>query len=53
MAKEITTRAADYSQWYLDVVAAADLAEHAAVKGCMVIKPTGYAIWEMIQGQLD
>ena len=53
MAKEITTRAADYSQWYLDVVAAADLAEHAAVKGCMVIKPTGYAIWEMIQGHLD
>ncbi len=53
MAKGITTRAADYSQWYLDVVAAADLAEHAAVKGCMVIKPTGYAIWEMIQGQLD
>jgi prolyl-tRNA synthetase len=53
MAKGITTRETDYSQWYLDVVAAADLAEHAAVKGCMVIKPTGYAIWEMIQGQLD
>ncbi len=53
MAKGITTRAADYSQWYLDVVAAAELAEHAAVKGCMVIKPTGYAIWEMIQAQLD
>ncbi|HNW60292.1 MAG TPA: proline--tRNA ligase [bacterium] len=53
MAKGITTREADYSQWYLDVVAAAELAEHAAVKGCMVIKPTGYAIWEMIQAQLD
>ena len=53
MAKGITTREADYAQWYLDVVAAADLAEHAAVKGCMVIKPTGYAIWEMIQDQLD
>ncbi|HOT96267.1 MAG TPA: proline--tRNA ligase [bacterium] len=53
MAKGITTREADYSQWYLDVVAAAELAEHAAVKGCMVIKPTGYAIWEMIQSQLD
>ncbi len=53
MAKGITTRAADYNQWYLDVVASADLAEHAAVKGCMVIKPTGYAIWEMIQAQLD
>lgn len=53
MAKGITTRQADYSQWYLDVIAAADLAEHSAVKGCMVIKPTGYAIWELIQAQLD
>ncbi len=53
MAKGLTTRKDDYSQWYLDVIAAADLAEHSAVKGCMVIKPTGYAIWEMIQGQLD
>ncbi len=53
MAKGITPRKEDYSQWYLDVIAAADLAEHSAVKGCMVIKPNGYAIWEMIQGQLD
>lgn len=51
--KKITTRAEDYSQWYLDVIAAADLAEHSPVKGCMVIKPTGYAIWEMMQQVLD
>lgn len=49
----ITPRAEDYSQWYLDVIAAADLAEHSPVKGCMVIKPHGYAIWEMIQKDLD
>jgi len=53
MAKGITKRSEDYSRWYLDVIAAADLAEHSAVKGCMVIKPNGYALWEQIQGQLD
>jgi prolyl-tRNA synthetase len=53
MAKGITKRTEDYSRWYLDVVAAADMAEHSAVKGCMVIKPNGYAIWEKIQAQLD
>jgi len=53
MAKGITTRAEDYSRWYLDVIQAADLAEHSSVKGCMVIKPNGYALWENIQGQLD
>ncbi len=53
MAKGITKRSDDYSRWYLDVIAAADLAEHSAVRGCMVIKPTGYALWENIQGQLD
>ncbi|MBN2357744.1 proline--tRNA ligase [candidate division KSB1 bacterium] len=53
MTKGITKRNEDYAQWYLDVIAAADLAEHSAVKGCMVIKPNGYAIWEMIQAQLD
>ncbi len=53
MAKGITKRSDDYSRWYLDVIAAADLAEHSAVKGCMVIKPNGYALWEQIQGQLD
>lgn len=51
--KKITTRAEDYSQWYLDVIDAAGLAEHSPVKGCMVIKPTGYAIWERIQEILN
>src|SRR3989338_7584734 len=51
--KNLTTRAEDYSQWYLDVIAAADLAEHSPVKGCMVIKPYGYAIWELFQKSLD
>ena len=49
----LTKRSDDYSQWYLDVIAAADLAEHSPVKGCMVIKPYGYAIWENIQKVLD
>ena len=53
MAKGITTRADDYSQWYIDIVLKADLAEHSPVKGCMVIKPTGYGIWEKIQQNLD
>lgn len=53
MAKGITKRSDDYSRWYLDVIAAADLAEHSAVRGCMVIKPTGYALWENVQAQLD
>ncbi len=53
MAKEITTRAENYSQWYLDLVNKADLAENSAVRGCMVIKPYGYAIWEKMQAQLD
>lgn len=51
--KKITPRATDYSQWYLDVIAAADLADYSPVKGCMVIKPNGYAIWERIQAWLD
>jgi prolyl-tRNA synthetase len=53
MKKGITKRQENYAQWYLDVIAAADLAEHAPVKGCMVIKPYGYAIWENIQRILD
>ncbi len=53
MAKGITKRSEDYSKWYLDVIDAAELAEHSAVKGCMVIRPTGYAIWELIQSNLD
>ncbi|MDP2855741.1 MAG: aminoacyl--tRNA ligase-related protein, partial [bacterium] len=51
--KKITTRAENYSDWYLDIVEVAGLAEHAAVRGCMVIKPYGYAIWEAIQKTLD
>lgn len=53
MAKEITSRSENYSQWYLDLVNKADLAENSAVRGCMVIKPYGYAIWEKMQAQLD
>src|SRR5687767_4409912 len=53
MAKEIATRAEDYSKWYNDIVEKADLAEHSAVRGCMVIKPHGYAIWEKMQAALD
>jgi prolyl-tRNA synthetase len=54
MAKaNITSRAEDYAQWYLDIVAAADLSENSGVRGCMVIKPYGYAIWEAIQAALD
>lgn len=51
--KKITSRAEDYNQWYLDVIESADMAEHSPVKGCMIIKPTGYAIWERIQSILD
>ncbi|NOY37703.1 MAG: proline--tRNA ligase [Chlorobi bacterium] len=53
MAKEITPRSEDYAQWYNDLVIKADLAENSAVRGCMVIKPYGFAIWEKIQAQLD
>ena len=56
MAKELkalTKRADNYSQWYNDLVTKADLAEQSAVRGCMVIKPYGYAIWEKMQAQLD
>jgi len=53
MAKELTLRAENYSQWYTDLVAKADLAENSAVRGCMVIKPYGYAIWEKMQAELD
>ncbi|MBR1543763.1 MAG: proline--tRNA ligase [Muribaculaceae bacterium] len=51
--KDLTKRAVDYSQWYNDLVIKADLAEQSAVRGCMVIKPYGYAIWEKMQRQLD
>lgn len=53
MAKELTPRSEDYSQWYNDLVIKADLAENSAVRGCMVIKPYGYAIWEKMQHELD
>ncbi|WP_270090099.1 proline--tRNA ligase [Sphingobacterium sp. SYP-B4668] len=53
MSKGITSRAEDYSQWYNDLVIKADLAEYSAVRGCMVIKPYGYGIWERIQAILD
>ncbi len=53
MAKGLPTREEDYSQWYNEIVGRADLAEHSAVRGCMVIKPYGYAIWEKMQAQLD
>ncbi len=53
MAREITPRSENYSQWYNDIVKKAGLAEHSAVRGCMVIKPYGFAIWEKIQAQLD
>ena len=53
MAKEITPRSENYSQWYNDIVVKADLAEQSAVRGCMVIKPYGYAIWEKMQSILD
>ena len=53
MAKEITSRAEDYSQWYLDIVKKAGLAENSPVRGCMVIKPYGYGLWENMRDQLD
>jgi prolyl-tRNA synthetase len=53
MAEKITARADDYSQWYLDIVQRAGLAENSDVRGCMVIKPNGYAIWEKMQQALD
>lgn len=53
MAEKITKRSDDYSQWYLDIVQRAGLAENSAVRGCMVIKPNGYAIWEKMQRALD
>lgn len=53
MAKDFPTRKENYAQWYTDLVIKADLAENSAVRGCMVIKPYGYAIWEKMQGQLD
>ena len=53
MAKEITSRVNDYSQWYNDLVVKSGLADHSSVRGCMVIKPYGFAIWEKMQAALD
>jgi prolyl-tRNA synthetase len=53
MAKKLTPRETDYSKWYNEIVVQADLAENSAVRGCMVIKPYGYAIWEKMQAELD
>ena len=53
MARKLTSRAEDYSRWYNDLVQQAQLADHAPVRGCMVIRPHGYAIWEKMQSALD
>jgi prolyl-tRNA synthetase len=53
MSDQLTRRDADYAQWYNDLVLKADLAEHSEVRGCMVIKPHGYAVWEKMQAALD
>ncbi len=53
MSKNLTKRSEDYSKWYNELVVKADLAENSAVRGCMIIKPYGYAIWEKMQAQLD
>ena len=53
MSKKLTKREVDYSRWYNELVVKADLAENSSVRGCMVIKPYGYAIWEKMQAQLD
>lgn len=53
MSKGLTSRSDDYSQWYNELVTKADLAEHSSVRGCMVIKPYGYSIWEKMQSVLD
>lgn len=53
MAKKITERSDDYSQWYLDIIKEAKLAEHSPVRGCMVIRPNGYSLWENMKQQMD
>ncbi|ANT64420.1 MULTISPECIES: proline--tRNA ligase [Prosthecochloris] len=53
MAEKITSREADYSQWYIDLVRSAKLADYSDVRGCMIIRPNGYAIWEKMQAALD
>jgi prolyl-tRNA synthetase len=53
MAKVLTSREEDYAQWYNDLVLKSDLAEHSAVRGCMVIKPYGFTLWENMKDVLD
>ena len=53
MPKKLTSRDEDYSRWYNEIVIKADLAENSSVRGCMVIKPYGYSIWEKMQFELD
>ena len=53
MVEAITSMEEDFAQWYTDVVKKAELCDYSSVKGCMIIKPAGYAIWEQIQNQLD
>ncbi len=53
LVEAITSMEEDFAQWYTDVVKKAELIDYTSVKGCMVIKPAGYAIWELIQKQLD
>ena len=53
LVTEITPRSKDFSRWYLDVVKRAELADYSPVKGCMIIRPYGYAIWELMQEALD
>src|SRR6516225_2582508 len=53
MSKEITSRKEDYSQWYNDLIIKGSLADYSAVRGCMVIKPYGFSLWERMRDQLD
>ena len=53
MSKKLTKRSENYSEWYNELVVKADLAENSGVRGCMVIKPYGYAIWEKMKDELD
>ena len=53
MSKKLTKREVDYSKWYNELVVKADLAENSAVRGCMIIKPYGFAIWEKMKEELD
>ena len=53
MSKEITSREVDYSQWYLDIVKKAGLADNSPVRGCMIIKPYGFKLWENMRDAMD